>query len=94
MSYFTREELLDEFSDVLVDGEPQVSAGERHDIDKYVNLLEHLGYDADYENLVDEYGFIAQVRVNGRDHAIWEGGFRSIHHHVFIIQHPLDSIQE
>jgi len=90
----TTDELLDEFSEVLVDGEPQVSAGDSYDIDKYVNLLERLGYDADYENLVDDYGFIAQVTINGQNHAVWEGGIRSVHHNVFLIQQPLESFQK
>lgn len=84
------DELLSEFSDVMTDGEPNVSAGDSYNIDAYVELVKQIGYDIDYHNLVDEYGFIAQVTINEQNHAVWQGGITEINHSVLLIQQPLE----
>lgn len=87
-------ELLERFSEIIIDGEPQISAGDSYDLDSYVLLLEHLGYQVTYENLVDDYGFIAQVRINGDKHALWEGGISVTNHIVKEVQNPLQEFDK
>lgn len=87
-------ELLKEFSEIITDGEPQISPGDSYDLDSYVLLLEQLGYQVSYENLVDDYGFIAQVSINGDKHALWEGGISSINHVVKEVQNPLQEFDK
>lgn len=60
-------------------GPRNVKPGDEVDVDDYINMLEEAGFDADYENLVDESsGFVAQVRVRDRstgemeDHAVFD----------------------
>jgi len=50
----------------------EVSPGDFQDIDEYVEELEDAGLDASYENIVDGFGFVAVLTVEGRQHAVFE----------------------
>jgi hypothetical protein len=87
-------DLTTEFSGVMSDDEPQISAGDHYNIDNYVRLVEQLGYDIDYQNVVDEFGFIAQVTINGENHVIWQGGITDINQSVLSVQRPLEDFEK
>jgi len=53
----------------------EIQPGDFIDIDSYVKKLENEGYDTNYENIItDATGFVAKLKVNGEQHAVWEGG--------------------
>jgi len=87
-------DLTTEFSGVMSDDEPQISAGDHYNIDNYVRLVEQLGYDIDYQNVVDEFGFIAQVTINGENHVVWQGGITDINQSVLSVQRPLEDFEK
>ena len=51
---------------------PKIEAGDYQDIDEYMSILEEYGIDADYENIHNDYGFIAELKINGVKHAVFE----------------------
>lgn len=85
----TNDELTETFRSAMKDGQPQIQAGDSYPIDDYILLLRNLGYTADYKNIHSEYGFIAQVRINGTRHALWQGGITHSGHSVLEVQRPL-----
>jgi len=89
MTSLTLDELTEKFRTAMEDGEPQIQPGDCFMIDEYIQLLRRLGYNADYENIHSDYGFIAEVRVNGALHALWQGGITQIDHSVLAVQRPL-----
>lgn len=89
MTELTLDELTETFRAVMEDGEPKIRAGHCFMIDDYILLLRRIGYNADYENIYSEYGFIAQVRINGIRHALWQGGITKTDHSVLKVQRPL-----
>ncbi len=75
----------------------EIEAGEIKPIDDYIEELREAGYDADYENVVnDSAGFVAKVTVNGELHATWEGGMTipSSGHMVRSVVMPLKKIRQ
>lgn len=88
------EELRTEFQDVITDGVPHVSRGDAYLVDEYVLLLQKLGYNVDYENIYDGDGFIAQVTINGENHALWQGGITGIDHSVLVVQKSIGRIEK
>lgn len=70
----------------------EVSPGDWKDIDEYVKELQEAGFEADYENVWNgTSGFTAILRVNGEDHAVWEG---SIHGQmVKDVKKPLTEVE-
>ena len=76
-----------------VDSIDEASPGEWRNIDQYVKELRESGFDADYENLWSGTGgFTAIIRVNGEDHAVWEG---TIHGQmVKEVKQPLREVTE
>ena len=66
----SRDDLENEFQDIITDGVPRISRGDEYPLDEYVLLLKEIGYDADYENIYDDSGFIAQVTIDGENHAL------------------------
>ncbi|NIC01031.1 hypothetical protein [Halobacterium sp. R2-5] len=89
----SHEELIERFRGRLYNGEPRIFQGDVYPIDDYVLLLNNLGYDATYENLYDEYGFLAQVTINEVTHAIWQGGFLRTEQSVLAVQRSLTSFE-
>lgn len=88
------DELRTEFQDVITDAVPRVSRGDRYMLDEYVLLLRKLGYDVDYENIYDDNGFLAQVTINGENHAIWQGGIMDIDHSVLVVQKSIGAFEK
>lgn len=88
------DKLRTEFQDVITDGVPRVSRGDVYMLDDYVLLLQELGYDVDYENIYDGYGFIAQVTIDGENHALWQGGITGIDHSVLVVQNSIDRFEK
>lgn len=88
------DELTTEFSRVMEDGEPKITGGESYNIDDYVQLVNHLGYDIDYQNVVNDYGFIAKVTINGQNHAVWEGGMITSGQSILAVLRPLETFDK
>ena len=88
------DELQSEFQDVITDGVPRISRGDEYMLDEYVLLLQEIGYDVDYENIYDGSGFIAQVNINGENHALWQGGITGIDHSVLVVQKSIDGFEK
>lgn len=65
------DELVDEFNEVISDGLPRISRADEYLVDEYVLLLQKMGFDVDYENINADQGFIAQVTIDGENHALW-----------------------
>jgi hypothetical protein len=88
------DELTAEFSKVMEDGKPKISGGDQYDIDKYVRLVEQLGYNIDYQNVVNDYGFIAKVTINGKNHAVWQGGIIALDQSILTVLRPLEAFEK
>lgn len=89
----SQDELLEEFRPVLENGEPIIQCGDCYPIDNYTLLLQHLGYAVEYKNIHSDYGFIAQVRIDGTRHAVWQGGILQTDHSVLAVQQPLSEFE-
>lgn len=89
----THDELVDEFHEVISDGLPRISRGDEYLVDEYVLLLQKMGFDADYENIYDDHGFIAQVTIDGKNHALWQGGITNVEQSVLTVQHPVEDFE-
>lgn len=94
MSPPSYDELLDEFAEVMENGVPVVSVGDSYCVDDYVLLLDEMGYEVELEDLVDDFGFIAQVTINGEDHALWEGGITGVGHRVLKVHKPITMFEK